>query len=291
MKKFIKYTIGIALALLVMMAALDFIYTYVYENSRPRNKFQYIMKLAPQQIDYVFLGSSRTANHIIATDVAKMTGKTAINLGIEGAVFEDNLLQLKLLIDRKVKMQKVLLQVDYLYETRGHSNIANSAALPYLHHPVVKQHLKDGLPEFNALYYVPFYRYMVTEFAIGFREFFFTAAQKQPRDDLKDGFIPKVGTNELTPFSLPKKIANGNATLDSFAALCDKNNVELVLFVAPMCSTVAHKEYITKLKTRLPKLRDYSQKMPDSLFYNCGHLNDKGAVVFTKLLTYDCLMP
>jgi|SRR6218665_335272 len=289
MRKFLIYISSVFLAVAVLMVACDFGYTLTYQKAKPRNKFEYILQMKPQKINYVFLGSSRTENHIVTSEVKVLTGESAINLGMAGAVFEDNLLQLKLLLDRKVKIEKLFLQVDYLYDHPGVSNIGNSMALPFIHNQVVKSHLESQMPNFNALYYIPFYRYLVTDFAIGFREFFFTMVGKKSKIDISDGFVPKNGSEPFQTFSFPKQIAAENKTITAFKNICKANKIELVLFCAPFCSKTENTAYIRKLKLNLPELHDYSTAVPDSLFYNCGHLNEKGAQFFTKKLIQDCV--
>lgn len=271
------------------MVLFDMMYTYVYTNAAPRNKYQYILQQKPQTIDLVFLGSSRTANHIVTKEVRILTGKSAINLGMEGALLEDNLLEFKLLLDRKIKMKTLFLQVDYMYEPQDVSNVANVAAFPFICNPIIKEYLKNQLSHADALEYIPFYRYLTADHAIGFREFMLSAANKKGKVDMADGFSPKKGSRELIPSVLPAKISNGNAALDSFALLCRNNDIQLFLFCAPFCSQTGNIEYIDKLKTKLPQLHDYSRTFDDEHFYNCAHLNDEGAKLFTRLLTHDFL--
>jgi hypothetical protein len=269
----------------VCMFVFDLGYTNVFSGAKPRTKIRYLLNMPAQHIDYVFVGSSRTANHIATKEVEKLTHKTAINLGIEGAVLQDNLLELKLLLSRKVTMQKLFLQVDYVFENEKISYIANSEALPFIHDPVISEHLKNSLPGYNAMYYVPFYRYLVTDYRIGFRELTFSALDKKPKVDLSDGFLPLKCTAERhDQFSLPASIAQRNRALEQIVALCKKHKIELVLFCAPYCSRTQHFDYIDKLKRKYPNLYDFSRTMSDGDFCNCGHLDEQGALKFTKLL-------
>jgi hypothetical protein len=288
MKKFIIHVSIIFLAIIALMGIFDFIYTYTFSKSVARNKFQYILKMQPQKLDYIFLGSSRTANHIVPGEVTRLTGKSAINLGIEGGVLEDNLLELKLILSKKIKIQKVFLQVDYVYNDEGLSHIGNAAVLPFINNPLIKKHLETQLPNFEAVYNIPFYRYMTADYSIGFREFIFSAVGKKPRIDLYDGFSPMSGNENLNPIDLPKTIRTTNTALNEIRSLCKKNDIALVLFCAPFCSEVHYPEYIYKLKLKLPDLHDYLSAMHNNQFFNCGHLNENGAVAFTRLLISDC---
>ncbi len=290
MKKFLIHIAIMALTIICLLFAFDRLYTYTYSHSVPRNKFQYILTMAPNNIDYVFLGSSRVANHIVTPEVTELTRKSAINLGIDGIVLEDNLLQLKILLSKHVKIEKVFLQVDYLYETKNVSPIGSAPVLPFLSNPVISDHLEQKLPNFTAVNYIPFYRYISADYAIGFREFFFAATGRKSKNEFDQGFVPKTGQLPLRPFELPKTIRKTNKTLDEIKLLCKKNNVELMLFCAPMCSQTTNLAYIDMLKLKFPELYDYSRAMSDDYFYDCLHLNEKGAIVFTKMLLEDCCL-
>ena len=95
MKKFIKYTLSILVVIIALMYLLDTLYTYVYKNSIPRNKVSYLLSLNDKKIDYVFLGSSRVDNNIIAKVIETETGKIAINFGVQGAKLDDYFLMLQ----------------------------------------------------------------------------------------------------------------------------------------------------------------------------------------------------
>lgn len=282
MKKFLKYTLGILITVIILMVVLDAIYTTVYMTAEPRNKFQYILCLKPQRIDYVFLGSSRVANHIVTEEIVNKTGKIALNLGVEGAWLDDNLLQLKLLIDRGIILEKVFLQVDYQFEDGSRNGLAEAYAIPFIHNPIIKEHFKDKEKDFLKMYYIPFYRYMITDFKVGFREFFLTIINKKPKIGFEDGFTPMPENKILKKYALPKTIADQNEAINDIETLCRQQKIELVLFCAPLCSKTVNRNYIDKLKMKLPQLQDYSASFEDSLFFDCAHLNEKGAVLFTR---------
>ena len=267
---------------MILMVILDAIYTKVYETGQPRNKFQYILSLKPQQIDYVFLGSSRVANTIVTEEVRRVTGKKVINLGIEGAWLDDNYLQLKLLINQGITIEKVFLQIDYQFEDAERSAIAKADAIPFIHNPIIKEHLKNREKDFFKMAYIPFYRYLKTDHKVGFREVLLLLIKKKPKVDLENGYTPQIGRGILKSYALPQKIADKNETLNTIKRFCRQHKIDLVLFCAPFCSKTVNGDYIDKLKKKLPQLQDYSANFDDSLFFDCAHLNHKGALLFTK---------
>lgn len=285
MRKFLYTLAGVLTIVILSLFVLDYLYTTAYMRGNPRNKFQFILKMKPQTIDYVFLGSSRVANHIATKEIEKVTGRKAVNLGMEGAHLDDNLLQLKLLLYNKVQIEKVFLQVDYQFDDKDRSPIALSDAMPFIKHPIIKKHLEDtNTPDFKASYYLPFYRYMNAEPKIGFREFLFSLVNKPPKINPSEGFTPKQGNNPFQDYELPKEIAKENEAINQIKKICEANKIKLVLFCAPFCSVAKNRDYIKKLKQKLPELRDYSDGYDDSLFYDCAHLNEKGALLFTNQL-------
>ena len=288
MKKFLLHIGFLLLSIVLLMVIFDLVYTYAFSNAIPRNKFQYIYKMEPQNMDLVFLGSSRVANQISATEVRRLTGGSAINLGVEGASYHDNLLELQLLLQRNIRIKKLVLSIDHYYEFESPSTFGNAAMLPFIREPHMRNHLSE-LPEFKVSYYVPFYRYMNASHIAGFRELVLSIAGKKLKTDFSDGFIPKNGATTLEGFKLPENLSNHNKYLDSISTICRTNNIKLVLFCAPYCSKTENLEYVAKLKLRFPNMLDYSRAMNDDSFYDCVHLNETGAITFTRMLVDDIL--
>ncbi|NMH29558.1 hypothetical protein [Flavobacterium silvaticum] len=287
MKRFIWFVSGLTVAFIIMMTLADIGYTAIYRHCIPRNKVVYIIQMKPTAIDRVFLGSSRVANHIVTSEVKKTTGKPAINLGIEGSGLADNLLQFKLLLDRKIRIKKLYLQVDYVYNDENLSLIGSTAALPFIKDPVVSGFLEPRLKNYPAYAHIPFYRYAMSDQVLGLRECLLSLANKRPKDDFSDGFHPQHGHHKILPFSLPKSIASQNHSITEFKRLCKKNSIEFIPFCAPYPSGFKNRDFLISLKKKLPELQDYSTSIPDSLFYNSVHLNSDGALAFTRLLLAD----
>ncbi len=286
MKRFIQNSLKLIVLVIVLIFACDILYTAVYRNSAPRNKLQYILNTENETFDIVFLGSSRVANHIDTKLFDSLSHKKTINLGVLGAGLNDNYLQLKLLIQNN-EVNSVYLQIDDNFEREYPTALGTASAMPFIRNTIIKDHTKRYFENFNTLYYIPFYRYAINDPKIGFRELFFSAVNKAPKIDPSIGYIPKYGNRPSQSGSLPKNIAKKNDILKEIRALCKTNNIELVLFISPYSSTLKNRDYIEKLKYKVPDLIDLTKGYNDSLFYNYGHLNNKGARVFTKHLYYN----
>jgi hypothetical protein len=284
MKKFSIYILGILFSLILLLYLADFIFTTVYIKSIPRNKLQYILKEKNKFYDIVFLGSSRVANHVDTELFSKLSGKRCINLGVEGAGLNDNLLQLKLLLDSN-KVNNLFLQVDNNFQNSSPSNISISEAMPFFTNKIVSDHLKEHFNNYYLLKYIPFYRYAVNSPKIGFREMFFSLINKKPRIDPSKGYIPKFHKAlTLKYYSFPKNIVRENPALNEIKLICKEYNVNLILFISPYCSKVINSNYLEQLNYKIPNLYDLSKNYKDDYFSNCSHLNDRGAKEFTKSL-------
>lgn len=282
MKKFFKYFSTLAIFTVILLYICDFIYTQIYIHSNPRNKLQYILQTNNEHFDIAFIGSSRVANHIDTQLFDSISNKKTINLGVEGAGLNDNLLQLKLLLNKNT-VSNIFLQVDTNFESEAPSRIAISEAMPYLHHnEIINSHIKEHLKNANKLDYIPFYRYAINDPKIGFRELFFSLINKTPKIDPSIGFTPKMGAKSLlTNDSLPETIKSKNAVLNKIIKLCQKRNIQLTVYISPYCSETKHMDYIDKLFTKIPNFINLSRNYDDTLFYNCSHLNNIGATIFT----------
>lgn len=286
MKKFLVHFFSILALVFLLLFLCDLFYSKIYQGCAPRNKLQYIIDLDKEYFDVVFLGSSRTANHIDTDLFNKLSGQKTINLGVEGAGLNDNLLQLRLLLAHN-DIKSVFLQIDSNIETEESSNISTAEAMPFINNPIVKEHTKKYNPNFDCLYTLPFYRYAINDAKIGFRELFFAFLNKKPGIDPSIGYTPKFGnTIPDKPLEImgEETVLSNNSVLDEIKLLCQQNNTKLVLFIAPYCSKINPDSYIQKIKKIAPELIDLTKGYPDAMFYNCGHLNDEGAKKLTKAL-------
>lgn len=290
MNRFLRNSIVFFIGIIIILYVLDNVYTAIYENSFPRNKTQFILNLKEgEKLDYVFLGSSRVENSIISTNIEKLTGKKTLNLGTQGARLDDMTIFLKLLIDKKAKMEKIFVQVDYIYNHESSSDIVRSQAMPYIRNNVViKDYLKRVDSNYHKNYYLPFYRYAVNDYRLGFREFLSSLVNKKSKINFDDGFVPLFGymdKNDLEGVELPKSILIQNKSIIGIDSLCKVNKIEVIYFCAPFCSRLKANDYLVKLKNKLPNFKDFSASIKnDSLFQNCSHLNEVGAEVFTNVI-------
>lgn len=289
MKRFIKNSIICFIGILIALYLLDMLYTQVYSNSFPRNKTQFILSLKQgEKFDYVFLGSSRVENSIVSSEIERQTGKRTLNFGVQGGNLDDVNIFLRLLIDKKVTIERLFIQVDYLYNYESSSDIVRSQVLPYIRsNHVIKNYLKRVDSNYSKNYFVPFYRYATNDYRLGFREFFASCINKKSKIDFSDGFVPRYGiiSKNDVGSELPSSIIKSNRSIVEIDSLCKANKIKLTYFCAPFCSRLKSNDYLVKLKNKLLNFEDFSSSIKnDSLFQNCGHLNNEGAKAFTTIL-------
>lgn len=288
MRKFGFYILALLIMVVILMFFLDKIYTYSYTHGIPRNKVSYVLSLDRDTINYVFLGSSRVDNFIDAGVIESETKKKALNLGIQGAKIYDYYLMLQLLQQQKINIDSVFIQVDYVFNMEGDSEILKSFLMPFIESKTISSFIKERDPDYWKLKYIPFYRYLVYDYKLGFREFFSTAINKPSKTNFENGYFPKFGNSgEKMGLALPPRIKESNKGINAINEFAEKNNIKIVYFIAPVCSGTKNLDYSKKLQNKLSPFLDFSSIFleHDEYFFNCGHLNDKGAQKFSKIMT------
>jgi len=286
MKRIVKYITALIAIFIALAFSLDYLYTSIYKNGNPRNKVSYLLSLQGDSIPYVFIGSSRVDNTIDATIIQNLTGKKALNLGIQGSNIDDYLLMLKLLEKQKIRTEVIFIQVDYVYNMPGKSEILKAYLMPFIDDITISSFLKSRSDDFLSLKNLPFYRYMKYDYLIGFRESITTAVGKGNKIDLSNGYFPKYGYSGMTlKANLPEKLIKHNQDILEINQFAKEKNLKVIYFIAPFCPATTNKDFAGKLEERLPKFYNFISVFDDQPknFFDCGHLNNKGAVEFSKI--------
>jgi hypothetical protein len=203
-------------------------------------------------------------------------------------LFEASLL-LKLMIERKFVIKKLILETDMNLANETRDAGISAQFLPYLHDSqIIKDHFAVE-QDFWKLYYIPFYRYLAFEAKIGFREM--NRSWRQVPTNYLDnlGYHPLGGKKKG---NMKNDIRNmkplDNRYYKEIKAICKANNIELIALMTPMCSNVKGMDYFDKVKSKYPEIHNYEKAVEgDQYFSSCGHLNDEGARMFTKIILKD----
>jgi hypothetical protein len=288
MKYFSFFILKILISTFLLLVVLDLTYTTVYLQSSNREKIDYVYNSKSRHYDVVILGSSRANNHFVAP-LFEEKGLKTFNYGISGGhLFEASLL-LKLMVERHYKIKNVILEADLNLANEQESESVASKFLPYIHESkLIEAHFAQQ-PHFWTNYYIPFYRYIVFEPQIGFREMYDTAIEKPTKllDHL--GYYP-LGKNPNA--NMKNNLTNlkplHNKYYEEIKQICKANNINLIAVMTPMCSNVKGLDYFQKVQQVYPEIHNYENAVEgDQYFSSCGHMNDTGARKFTAIILKD----
>jgi len=282
MKHFVIFIVKILGLLLLLALALDFCYTAIFTHSVSRNKVEFVWNSPPQNYDVVFLGTSRANNHFVAP-LFEEQGISAYNFGMSGShLFEASLL-LKKMLANKWQLKNCIIETDLNLSNEKRDDGTFARFMPFLHQDtLVAQHIKHE-PDFNALYYVPFYRYIRFDAKIGTRACYKTLLQ-EPTNTLSHLGYYALGHNPKA--NMKNDIRNlkplRNKYYEEIKALCKANGIQLIAVTTPMCSNVKGRTYFEKVQKIYPEIIPMEHYVRgDAYFSSCGHLNDAGAKLFT----------
>ena len=292
MKKFIFHIICFFLVTLFLMYLLDFGYTKIYQNAKPRTKIQYLQKQRGKKIDYIFIGSSRVESGVVPSIIEEKLNKTTLNLGFQAAKLHDIYTVLQLIKYYDIHYEKIFIQVDYSFNLNSTSTIFQPEILPFIHdNSIYNNHIKFNPSNYFKYNYVPFFRYCRNDLKLGFREICLNLASKRTNALNNNGYSPLEGTFENHKFSLPEKINRSNCYLDSIQTFCKTNKIPVIFYCAPFSKQTKNFNYIDKLKSKINGLYDFSSTITDNnLFQNGNHLNDNGAKIFTQIFIDNVLI-
>jgi hypothetical protein len=291
MKQFLIYVALLLGMTIIFMVAFDAIYTTAFTKGIPRSKLQYALQKENVTYDYVFFGSSRTEFHVDCDLVERLTGKSCLNYGISGTTLFDTYALLELLQSQGVTIKNAFVQVDYLFNDVEYSPKFRAQLLPYHNESKLGSVLDDYDYSFwNE--YIPFYSFIENGHVTGFREIFNLIRGARPATNFDNGFIPKFGKHDNIVRALPDRIIGTNESIDAMKKLFQEKNISAYFFTAPICNTAIGRDYIDKLKIKIPELHNYVSVYDDNFdyYFDCGHLNDTGAQDFTRRLIEDLIL-
>jgi len=291
MKQFLIFIGKIIVVFLLVALALDFIYTAVFAESKNRNKVENVINSKAQNYDVIILGTSRANNHFVS-ELFEKEGLKTFNYGMSGAhLFETSLL-LKLMVARGWNIKNIIIETDLNLSNEKRDDGTFGRFMPFMHQSkTISEHFKNE-PDFIELYYVPFYRYIQFDSKVGFRSWYKTLVNEPTNSLANDGYYP-LGFNPKA--NMKNNIASllplRNRYFEEIKQICKSNNINLIAVTTPMCSNVKGMEYFKKVKVLYPEIKEYEHVVEgDEYFSSCGHLNDKGARLYTTKIIEDLLI-
>ncbi|EAZ96247.1 hypothetical protein FBBAL38_02470 [Flavobacteria bacterium BAL38] len=288
MKSFLLFVEKILLVLLLSAFVLDFIYTSVFAQSETRNKVENVINSNPQNYDVIILGTSRANNHFVS-ELFEQKGLKTFNYGMSGSHLFETSLMLKLMLERDWKIKNVIVETDLNLSNEKRDDATFSRFMPFLHQSKTISNHFEKEPDFLELYYVPFYRYIQFDTKVGFRAWHKTLVN-EPTNTLANkgyyplGFNPKANMKNNIESLVPLR----NRYFEEIKQICKANNINLIAVTTPMCSNVKGMDYFKKVKALYSEIKEYEHVVEgDQYFSSCGHLNDKGARLYTTKIIKD----
>lgn len=289
MKKFVKYILKTIILLLVSIYSLDYIYTKTYSNCIPRTKFQYLRLQKNKSFDYIFLGSSRVENTIVSNLIEEKTGKSTLNLAMQGANLSDIHFIQKLIKNYKIKFKKIFIQLDgSFYTPNDFSVIVNYESAPFINeNNEISSFFKlSNKQQFWKCKYIPFYKYIYFSSKLGFREFLASLFSVEKHQFSKDkGYFPLKNSFKKTKLDFDTPL-NKNCYLDSIVNFNKNNKINCVFFTSPYrINSKIELNKLNQLVSKFPKSYNFSTNLQNDNYYQDNyHLNHTGALIFTSIL-------
>jgi hypothetical protein len=203
-------------------------------------------------------------------------------------LFETSLL-LKLMVERGWKIKNVIVETDLNLSNEKRDDGTFGRFMPFMHQSkTITNHFKKEA-DFMELYYVPFYRYLKFDEKIGFRSWYKTLVNEPTNMMQHQGYYP-LGHNPNA--NMKNNIENlkplRNRYFEEIKQICKANAIHLIAVTTPMCANVKGMEYFKKVKALYPEIKEYEHVVEgDQYFSSCGHMNDKGARLFTTKIIDD----
>ena len=287
MNKFLFFLTKILLVIVLSAIVLDVLYTAVFLKSSRRNKIEYVYNSKNKNFDVIFMGSSRTQNHMVAK-LFNDKGITAYNFGMSGSKLDETVLLLKLMLERNYKIKNLILDVDLNLNSNSKSESTKALYMPYFHYSsIIRNHYKTE-SSYNKLLYIPFYRYIENDAKIGFREMYFSLTHKKSNQLDNFGYFPLNSFGKNSYYDLSDYVPKRNYAYEKIKILCQKNNINLIAISTPMCQECASDDYFKRIKLLYPEVYNYENVITqNSDFASCGHMNVKGAMAFTTKILND----
>lgn len=296
MKIIMKKLLVLISLLLVIFLFLDILFTSVYQKGN-YSKEQWLMNLKDDSFDYGVLGSSRAYTTVDVKSINEHTGLKGINLGIDGSLISTQALILEVLLNSGNKFDRIFFQVDsYNSNDEAIGKFTKPRFMPFIREPIVFNHFKKYGIEWYAYKYLPYIRYAEYNFDWGPHNLLnhFLKISNPDHDEVGSFFYPNFEfTGEQNTSEYLFDLNGEYSYLKKIVKLCEENNIDLVLFTAPLASVSETNEHMINAKEfnkiceqlKVPYYDFRTLYNEDySMFTNYNHLNKKGVEEFSLVL-------
>jgi len=302
--KLIKYIATIFFASLLLSIAA----TWLTNKGLRKSGVDFYGKInaagkAGNSTNLLLVGSSRVLKQVNPEIIDSVTGYNSFNYGLNSGTIKTwyNIIDYSLRLNKNVKL--ILLNVDYyMFDITGD---------PYkdaYYYPFEKQvpglilnssgtiNLVHQLKVFDIALYDDYAKYAAIDGWL---------RPNRILDGVYKGYYPN---RQLNNFETIANFKSGNdkisvtqtglKLLDSCISLCKKNNIKLVLVMAPYFKQYSPAKYFTNFNAVIDSVKELADKSSipfydyttlsiaddQQYFYNVNHLNSRGAAVYTQAI-------
>jgi hypothetical protein len=259
--------------------------------------------------DVLYIGSSRAHVHYNPKITDSITGLSSYNFGVEGGNLLETNLWLQAYLAAHPKPKLILLDIPlFAFDIDQRPFFNHTIYFPYLNNQVfystISQYKKIG-----SYKYIPFLELMEVDDYNKFNALKGLAGKKSKHSEgySYNGFADN-GTEIFSPtgYKAPVDTANTHLTqkgkdlLKAIIDTCNKKGIQLVMVYSPQYNEghyTAHADFFRYLqeisaRNKIPFYNYMEQPLSrdSSLFANAGHLNRKGAKIFSAAIANDILL-
>lgn len=279
MKKLFINLFTIFAILYAIFWSLDLLFTKVYQAG-DYTKIQWLYKMQHQHFDFALNGSSRAYTTVNIETIEKDTDLDGINISVDGSTITDQYLMLKIFLENNNTIDKLYLQVDPWSTNKEEISVFGIPKFfPYLKEDAVFEHFKQFGPKWYAYRYIPFLRYAEYNTIWGVHQFLNDLFDLFPQDFNENGgyFYPAEkyrGATELQ--DLRYELDGDYKFLGQIISLCRENDIELILFTAPVSNINITEGYHKNMEQFRVKMANQGVK-----YINYGHVYENEVDNFT----------
>lgn len=253
--------------------------------------------------DIVVSGSSRALNHYDPRVLARATGLSAFNIGLNGSQTDMQLARLRVYLRHNRRPRLLIHNLDHFSLQASPGEVFDPAQyLPYLDEPALQEALA-GIDRDAWKWRLPLYGYAVEDMRFTWLKGLAAAAGWQPAEDHAEGFLPQRRTwsDEFERWrarapagTLVPVHPAGVAALEELMRLCRQHSVPLLLVYSPEYVAVQQQtlnratifarfaELAQRHGATLWDYSDHPLSREASRFVNSQHLNAAGAQAFSE---------
>ncbi len=279
MLKFVKHIVCVLVVTVLFAFVIDKgIFEFFYKVHK-RTK----LDITGLKKDVVFFGSSRCIHHVNPVIIDSLCHTNSFNMGWAASNPREIYAAVKIYLARNSKPKLICIQVDMEHDDTTEDELARQSLLKFYGKDKVEDYYSVGLKNEMNIPLLPSILYR----DFGWREIS-KIAIKNHYDINNEGFTPLFGNKTFAVKDIEinrKSLLVPNPWISKTIELCNKNNINTILFTAPIYNLKNGFRFNNIANLYKCKYYNYSDSLQNkSLFFDQTHLNENGARCFSLKL-------